>query len=207
VDGVQGGSGSPPAGWYADPEDATQLRYWDGASWTEHRSPLPGAQGSGEGRAGTQGPSEGRPGDAYGPGAAGAWGAGGSPQSPTAYGGSGVAGPPSAPVGGGQAGVPYHAAPAGPAGPTQGLAIAALVLAVLGVLLVVVCPVVSPFLWLAGIVVGILALARRGDVAPPAGVKAMAWVGLAVSALGLVVTVLAILVFGALFAGLGGLAF
>lgn len=28
-----------PAGWFVDPEDATQLRYWDGAAWTEHRSP------------------------------------------------------------------------------------------------------------------------------------------------------------------------
>src|SRR3954469_10556032 len=28
-----------PAGWYAGPQDATQLRYWDGSQWTEHRSP------------------------------------------------------------------------------------------------------------------------------------------------------------------------
>lgn len=28
-----------PAGWYVDPQDATQLRYWDGATWTDHRSP------------------------------------------------------------------------------------------------------------------------------------------------------------------------
>jgi uncharacterized protein DUF4352/uncharacterized protein DUF2510 len=28
-----------PAGWYPDPEAANQLRYWDGAAWTEHRSP------------------------------------------------------------------------------------------------------------------------------------------------------------------------
>src|SRR4051812_46250107 len=28
-----------PAGWYLDPQDATQFRYWDGAQWTEHRSP------------------------------------------------------------------------------------------------------------------------------------------------------------------------
>jgi hypothetical protein len=30
-----------PAGWFPDPEDATQLRYWDGAVWTEHRAPRP----------------------------------------------------------------------------------------------------------------------------------------------------------------------
>jgi len=28
-----------PAGWFPDPEDATQLRYWDGAAWTDHRHP------------------------------------------------------------------------------------------------------------------------------------------------------------------------
>jgi hypothetical protein len=32
---------TPAAGWFPDPEDATQLRYWDGAAWTEHRSPRP----------------------------------------------------------------------------------------------------------------------------------------------------------------------
>ncbi|MEZ5243762.1 MAG: DUF2510 domain-containing protein [Acidimicrobiales bacterium] len=30
-----------PAGWYNDPEDAAQLRYWDGLQWTDHRSPVP----------------------------------------------------------------------------------------------------------------------------------------------------------------------
>jgi hypothetical protein len=35
----------PPAGWYADPEEAGQQRYWDGGQWTEHRAPTqqPGA--------------------------------------------------------------------------------------------------------------------------------------------------------------------
>jgi len=30
-----------PAGWYTDPEQAGQLRYWDGLQWTEHRAPEP----------------------------------------------------------------------------------------------------------------------------------------------------------------------
>jgi len=29
-----------PAGWYPDPERAGHLRYWDGAAWTEHFSPV-----------------------------------------------------------------------------------------------------------------------------------------------------------------------
>jgi uncharacterized RDD family membrane protein YckC len=28
-----------PAGWYDDPQDASQLRYWDGVVWSEHVSP------------------------------------------------------------------------------------------------------------------------------------------------------------------------
>ncbi len=29
-----------PAGWYADPDNATLVRYWSGMAWTEHRRPL-----------------------------------------------------------------------------------------------------------------------------------------------------------------------
>ena len=30
---------NPAANWYPDPQDPTQLRYWDGTQWTEHRAP------------------------------------------------------------------------------------------------------------------------------------------------------------------------
>ena len=30
---------NPPADWYDDPEDPAQYRYWNGTSWTDHRSP------------------------------------------------------------------------------------------------------------------------------------------------------------------------
>lgn len=33
--------GQAPAGWYQDPSDERQMRYWDGVAWTEHRSPSP----------------------------------------------------------------------------------------------------------------------------------------------------------------------
>jgi hypothetical protein len=32
---------SAPANWYDDPEHPTQLRYWDGVAWTDHRAPKP----------------------------------------------------------------------------------------------------------------------------------------------------------------------
>ncbi len=32
----------PAAGWYPDPEQPGQQRYWDGQQWTEHRAPLEG---------------------------------------------------------------------------------------------------------------------------------------------------------------------
>ncbi|MGO9027743.1 MAG: DUF2510 domain-containing protein [Acidimicrobiales bacterium] len=28
-----------PAGWYADPKCADQLRYWNGSAWTKHVAP------------------------------------------------------------------------------------------------------------------------------------------------------------------------
>lgn len=33
--------GSPTAGWYADPNQAGQQRYWDGSAWTQHTAAAP----------------------------------------------------------------------------------------------------------------------------------------------------------------------
>lgn len=31
---------TPPAGWYKNPEDESQWRYWDGSKWTDNTSPI-----------------------------------------------------------------------------------------------------------------------------------------------------------------------
>lgn len=36
-----------PAGWYPDPSNASQQRYWDGTQWTEHTHPGAGAEQAG----------------------------------------------------------------------------------------------------------------------------------------------------------------
>ncbi|SDO46756.1 Protein of unknown function [Nakamurella panacisegetis] len=35
---------APVAGWYADPNGSTDLRFWDGAAWTPSTQPAPAAQ-------------------------------------------------------------------------------------------------------------------------------------------------------------------
>lgn len=35
----------PPEAWYADPDDPTRLRWWDGRAWTGHTTPMPSSAG------------------------------------------------------------------------------------------------------------------------------------------------------------------
>jgi hypothetical protein len=42
----QPGTGGTAAGWHDDPDDPTQLRYWDGQQWTDQRSPKGGQAGA-----------------------------------------------------------------------------------------------------------------------------------------------------------------
>lgn len=42
-----------PSGWYDDPEDPAQYRYWDGTQWTEHRAPRTTGSSSGSSSAGS----------------------------------------------------------------------------------------------------------------------------------------------------------
>lgn len=34
---------TPPAGWFPDPTDSQSLRWWNGVSWTEHTTLVPGS--------------------------------------------------------------------------------------------------------------------------------------------------------------------
>jgi hypothetical protein len=38
----QATTNQPAQGWYADPNDAGQLRWWDGSTWTDHVHPAGG---------------------------------------------------------------------------------------------------------------------------------------------------------------------
>ena len=36
-------NGNPSPGWYQDPRDPAQVRWWDGGGWTQNTQPMPGA--------------------------------------------------------------------------------------------------------------------------------------------------------------------
>lgn len=92
---------SQQAGWYDDPQDDGNLRYWDGIQWTNHTSPKqkPGLERAGQGQ---QGPAD------SGWGQQGQYGAQGYGQQGGSYGQQGQDNPYGQtgqnPYGGGQAG-------------------------------------------------------------------------------------------------------
>jgi hypothetical protein len=43
VSDQSGGGGSPAPGWYPDPSDPGQQRWWDGSQWTEQTMPTVGS--------------------------------------------------------------------------------------------------------------------------------------------------------------------
>ena len=46
VQGAAAPPNAPAAGWYGDPGDDAQLRYWNGIAWTEQVGPASVARGS-----------------------------------------------------------------------------------------------------------------------------------------------------------------
>lgn len=56
-------AGPPAAGWYPDPQQPGQQRYWDGNAWTEHRAPsAPSEQSGSAAGPAVAGPVKARPG-------------------------------------------------------------------------------------------------------------------------------------------------
>ncbi len=64
-------SDQAPSGWYPDPEDSSQQRYWDGSAWTDHRAPATSQGG--------QWGQQGQPGQWGQQGQPGQWGQQGQP--------------------------------------------------------------------------------------------------------------------------------
>jgi hypothetical protein len=47
-----------PPGWYADPQNSTQLRFWSGEQWSEQTQPAPMAMAPTYGAPGQPGPAD-----------------------------------------------------------------------------------------------------------------------------------------------------
>ncbi|WP_147917506.1 DUF2510 domain-containing protein [Ruania zhangjianzhongii] len=95
---------SIPAGWYPDPQQQDQLRYWDGSVWTEHQTPAQAADPAPQGQTDGYGAASAPQGQTDGYGAASA------PQGQTDGYGASAPQDTSAPRTGASAG--YGAAPA-----------------------------------------------------------------------------------------------
>lgn len=104
-------SAPPPAGWYADPENAAGERWWNGSSWSDHKRAAAAPAAATGFVYGSSAPDA-RP----------------DPYAPVPVGGAPVAGSPYV------APLPYGAAPAVPG--VNGLALAGLLVAAIGWLIV-----------------------------------------------------------------------
>lgn len=147
----------PPANWYPDPEVPGQQRYWDGTQWTEHRAPGAGVSGSGA-PAGDQ-----------------ATPASDTTQTPQQPEWSQAPAGASAPQWGQPSQAPSYAPSS--SGPTNGMAIAALVLAIV---------------WLGGlgsvaaVILGLLAIRQINAANGAQGGKGLAIAGTVIGGIGIV---------------------
>lgn len=161
------GSGGPLAGWYPDPEDPRQQRWWDGAAWTDNRMPTTSQPASswdpGHGQTGT--------------GVVG-------PSTPTAGMPPGTAGP-----------LPGVAPTA--TGDVRGLAVSSLVLGIVGIFFAVFCWPIGLVCALIGLSLGGVALSRirKGQADP--SVRGLALAGVIVSGFTVALSLIALVLVGA----------
>lgn len=153
-----------PAGWFPDPEDPANLRYWDGTAWTEHRHPVDPA------------------GAPVAPTVDAAPAAAPAPQfaySPTAGAAPGYA-------------APYGAAPAYGAAPQNVLALVGLILAIVGAVLGLIVGIFV-LVAIAGAVVSILGFVQANKMraaGTPNDRRGLALAGIIVGFGGLLLTIL-----------------
>lgn len=165
-------SAPPPAGWYADPENAAGERWWNGSSWSDHKRAAAPATPT----IAPVAPAAAATGFTYGSTAPGARP---DPYAPMPVGGAPVAGSPYV------APLPYGAASAVPG--VNGLALAGLLVGAIGWLIV---PVLASA---AGIVLSAIGLSHaknREATGHPKPGRGLAIAGLVVSIAILSLTIL-----------------
>jgi hypothetical protein len=193
------------AGWYADPHNPTQRRYWDGSKWTEHTdaqqaaAPAQPAQQAAQPAQPAEQPAQqaAQPAQQAEQPASGPQSPAAGPQSPAVRPQAPIAQPAVA----GQAGVvaqPRYAAPAAKAskpGP-PGIAVAGFVTGLIGLLLSVsvVCWFIGLPLAIAGIVLGVLGQKQAKEQGAPTGLALAGMIcGIVGVVAGVIVTALVVI--------------